>query len=126
MSKRPAIALSLMLSALLLAGMTACNRADSDRPQAAAPVKPPAPETTSRAEPPQSRQERRAAIRRQIETVLTPDQIKQLATKMPPGARIHQVLAELNLTADQKAKVQEIFKAAWAKRQKATPAAAPP
>ncbi len=134
MPKSPTIAIPLGLSALLLAGITACNRSDSapphtDTTQTAtpsppSPAAPPAATASADAAAPEGKA-RREAMRQQIETVLTPDQANQLKTKLQQGEKMRQALTELNLTSEQNTKVQEIFKAAHAKHLKPAPAASP-
>jgi Spy/CpxP family protein refolding chaperone len=51
----------------------------------------------------------RQAIQTQIETVLTPDQVTQLHSKEQQGQKMREALSSLNLTADQKTKIQQIF-----------------
>ena len=132
-TKPPAITIPLLLSALLLASIAACSHSDSvpphtDNAQTAVAPTPPAaakaPATAAdKAKSARTGKERREAIRQQLATVLTPDQAKQLETKMQQGKKMRQALTELNLTAEQNTKVQEIFKAAHTKNQK--PAASP-
>ncbi|MER3475525.1 MAG: hypothetical protein C4287_01665, partial [Leptolyngbya sp. ERB_1_2] len=64
------------------------------------------------------RSKRREAVRKQVEAVLTQDQVQQLETKLQQGEKMRQALSEINLTADQKTKVQDILKTAYANRQK--------
>jgi Spy/CpxP family protein refolding chaperone len=68
--------------------------------------------------PPSSaeRAQKRAAVLKQIETVLTPEQIQQLQTKLKQGEKMRVALRELNLKEDQKTKIREILKAAYPHR----------
>jgi Spy/CpxP family protein refolding chaperone len=56
-------------------------------------------------------------MKKQIEAVLTPDQMKQLESKLQQGDKMRDAMASLNLTAEQKTKIREIYKSARAQRQ---------
>jgi hypothetical protein len=58
------------------------------------------------------RSRRREALRKQILAVLTPDQAKQLNSKLHAGEKTSQALSELNLTKEQKTQLHAIAKAA--------------
>lgn len=104
------IATTFLLSTILLAGITACNRSNSsDVPQSDT--------SQSNASPSPEQNQKRQAVRKQIEAVLTPDQLQQLQAKLQQGTKMREALSSLNLTSDQKAKIQEIYKAARAQRQ---------
>lgn len=116
----------LALSALLLAGITACNRSDSTAAAPQSDSSQPAATSTqgssqdkqTKAAPTPEQLKQREAVRKQIETVLTPDQTKLLETKVQQGEPMRKALNELNLTDDQKAKIRDIRKAAYANRKK--------
>ncbi len=52
-----------------------------------------------------------------VRRVLTPAQKQDLETKLQQGQKMRQALSTLNLTSDQKTKIQEIVKAARSQRQ---------
>ncbi len=56
-------------------------------------------------------------MKKQIEAVLTPDQVKQLESKLQQGEKMRDAMRELNLSEDQKTKIREIYKSARANRQ---------
>lgn len=115
----------LAFSALLLAGITACNRSDSsaNAPQTDAASQP----TNAQGSQPNNSQagayqtaertRRREAMRKQVEAVLTPEQAKQLDSKLQQGEKMRQALSELNLTPEQQTKIREAMKAARANSQ---------
>jgi len=117
-------AIPLALSALVLVGITACKRSDSastapqtDSTQTNAPA---SSQDNSQAKAYQTteRSKKREAVRKQVEAVLTQDQVQQLETKLQQGEKMRQALSEINLTADQKTNVQDILKTAYTNRQK--------
>jgi len=103
-------AITFLLFTLLATGMTGCKGFTTVGPS-----------DTQNAE----RQEKREAVRKQIEAVLTPDQVKQLEAKLQQGEKMRQALSSLDLTADQKTKIQGILKAAYPQRQQPAPEASP-
>lgn len=119
----------VVLSALILVGVSACNRSN---PAATAPQSDSAPtQTTSTGARSQSGDQatsnqantgsqRREAVRKQIETYLTPDQATQFEAKLKQGEKTRQALSELNLTDTQKAQIQAAFKAGRTKHQETT------
>jgi len=138
--------IAVLLFTALAAGMSACSGSTpSDSAQSQnSPAVPAASSTAaqdstapkgdqSKSDQPQTdqakaaqkaeRQQKREAVRKQIEAVLTPDQAKQLATKLQQGEKMRQALSELNLTADQKTKIQAIRKAAYPQQPKPSPEA---
>jgi len=127
--KKYTIARAYLLFAILIGGVTACNHSNSsEAPQSAdttqaTPAANSSPSDNTQAKEYQTaeRTRKREAIRKQIEAVLTPDQVQQLQTKLQQGERMRSTVASLNLTADQKTKVQEIMKAAYAQKQKTSP-----
>ncbi len=150
--KKSAISFPLLLSTLLLGGLTACNHADSAATPATNATPPAATSTTTTApdqakspSPDQdnhadhadkadkadkvaptpeqiaARAQKRAELRKQVEAVLTPDQAKQLETKLQQGEKMRQILPELHLSPDQSTKIQEIVKASHGSREKSGP-----
>ncbi len=121
------VASALLLMTLFAGGVTACNRSTSaDTSQTdATQTKPAASTDPAQAgmTPKEARAKKREAVRKQIETVLTPDQVKQLEAKVQQGEKMRKAVSELDLTADQKTKVQEILKTAYNHSKPATPGA---
>jgi hypothetical protein len=125
-----------IISALLLGGvLTACNQASppnssptssattaSTTPQASSPSTG-APKDVSQAngETPE-REQRRESRRKEIEAVLTPDQVKQLQAKLKGGEKLRSAIASLDLTADQKTKIQIIFEKSYNQTPNPSPA----
>jgi Spy/CpxP family protein refolding chaperone len=141
--KRTTIAPAFVLvGALLVGGLSACTpsnaseatqpdttaanpvssdqaKADSVSSQAAQPVA--ATATPSSAQPKATdaeRAQKREELRKQVEAVLTPEQVQQLETKVKGGEKMRKALSELNLTAEQKTKIQDILKTAYPRGQK--------
>lgn len=122
MIKKQIILPTFLLATILIAGMTGCTSSKSpdvsqgedsgtkvSNTNASAPNSPGA-NTPERAE-------KREAVRKQVEAVLTPDQLKQLSAKLQQGERMRKAVLSLNLTAEQKTKIQDIFKTAYPHRQ---------
>lgn len=112
----------LMMGMLSLGGLSACtssppsqnSQSEGDPVNVANPSELNAPPTAERAQ-------KRAAVRKQIEAVLTPEQLQQLQSKLNQGERMRTALRELNLQADQQTKIQDIFKAAHPNQTKQAP-----
>ncbi|MEG4171435.1 MULTISPECIES: hypothetical protein [unclassified Microcoleus] len=141
--KRTAIAPAfLLVGALLVGGLSACTqsnaseatqpettatnpvssdqaKADSASTQTAQTV---AATATPSSAPPKAtdaeRAQKREELRKQVEAVLTPEQVQQLETKVKGGEKMRKALSELNLTAEQKTKIKGILKAAYPRGQK--------
>jgi len=133
---KPTEIATTIISALLLGGvLTACNQASppdntqtssapvvaitpqassvptttpSDTPQASSST---TPERDKDREP--EREQRREARRKQIEAVLTPDQVQMLRAKLKNGDKLRNAIASLNLTADQKNKIQIVMEKSY-------------
>jgi Spy/CpxP family protein refolding chaperone len=114
------IATTMLLGTLLVGGITACSQSNSSEPPQANTVSSGAPQADNAQSP--ERAQRREAMRKQIEAVLTPEQKQQLQAKLQQGARMREAMASLNLTPEQKTKIQDIMKAARAQRQGQPPA----
>lgn len=71
------------------------------------------------------RAQRREAMRKQIEAVLTPEQSQQLQAKLQQGVKRREAMASLNLTPEQKTKIQDIMKSARSHREGQPPANSP-
>ena len=133
---KPTAIATTIISALLLGGvLTACNQVSPpDNTQtssatvaATTPQASPAPTTTPSDTPQTSssttperdkardkeREQRRNARRKQIEAVLTPDQVQQLQAKLKQGEKLRSAISSLNLTADQKTKIQIIMEKSY-------------
>ena len=120
----------LLVGALLVGGLSACTQSnaseatqpdttaanpvssdqaktDSAATQTAQPVA--ATATPSSAQPNATdaeRAQKREELRKQVEAVLTPEQVQQLETKVKGGEKMRKALSELNLTAEQKTKIK--------------------
>lgn len=112
------IAATMLLGTLLLSGITACSQSNSSEPQADT-----APSGASQSPSTQAseRAQRREATRKQIEAVLTSEQSQQFQAKLQQGTRMREAMASLNLTSEQKTKIQEIMKSARAQRSEQSP-----
>ncbi|OUL24957.1 hypothetical protein BV375_23465 [Nostoc sp. 106C] len=121
MLKKQIIVPTLLLATILIGGVTGCTSSKSpDASQgdnSGTNVSENAPTTnTSKADTSQ-RGQHREAVRQQIEAILTPDQVKQLSAKLQQGEKMRNALSSLNLNADQKTKIQQIFKTAYSHHQ---------
>ncbi|MEG4810756.1 hypothetical protein QUA82_28770 [Microcoleus sp. F8-D3] len=131
----------LLVGVLLVGGLSACtqsNASETTQPdttatnpvssdqakvdaassQAAEPVA--ATATPSSAQPKATdaeRAQKREELRKQVEAVLTPEQVQQLETKVKGGEKMRKALSELNLTAEQKTKIRDILKTAYPRRK---------
>lgn len=133
----------LLVGVLLVGGLSACtpsNASEATQPEttAANPVSSGQPKADSAssqaaqavvaaATPASSAQpkatdaeraQKRDRVRKQVEAVLTPEQVKQLETKVKGGEKMRKALSELNLTAEQKTKIKDILKTAYPRGQK--------
>lgn len=108
------IATILLLVSLLGTGIASCNKSiatkQDDRVETSANTSSPSPE----------RSQRRLAMQTKIKAILTPAQIQQLDTKLKAGDKMREAMKTIDLTADQKAKMQEIYQAARAEREKSS------
>ncbi len=118
MIKKQIILPTVLLATILIAGITGCTSSkspdvsqggDSGTTKVSDTTNSPASNTPGRAE-------KREAVRKQVEAVLTPDQVKQLSAKLQQGEKMRQAVLSLNLTAEQKTKIQGIFKTAYPHR----------
>jgi Spy/CpxP family protein refolding chaperone len=112
----------LVLATILMTGIAGCNSVQT----AQSPDQPTTESTSTTsdgksAEGKQARspaaQKRREEIRKQIKAVLQPEQVKQLESKMQTGEKMRQALNSVNLTAEQKTKIEAIYQTARANRQ---------
>lgn len=124
MMKKSAIA-SILSVTLLSYGVTACNRSNSSDASSSDPAQTNVAANSSADGQtrlsPEARAKKRAALRQQVEAVLTPEQVTQLEAKLQQGGKMRRAVNSLNLTAEQKTKVQAILKAAYPQREKSSP-----
>lgn len=125
-------AITVIFLMLFATGMTACNGLNSSTSAQSGNAQTADTASTSGSDSAQTsanqkadRQQKREAVRKKIEAVLTPDQVKQLETKLQQGEKMRQALSEINLTADQKTKIREIRKMAYSHQQSPAPEATP-
>ncbi|MBN3927392.1 hypothetical protein [Nostoc sp. NMS4] len=119
MIKKQIILPTLLLVTILIGGMTGCSSSKSpDVSQGGdSGTKVSDTSTTSPASNSPERAQKREEIRKQIEAVLTPDQVKELSTKLQKGEKMRKAVLSLNLTSEQKTKIQDIFKTAYPHRK---------
>ncbi|MEH2226714.1 hypothetical protein [Nostoc sp.] len=120
MIKKQIILPTLLLATILIGGMTGCTSSKSPdvsqgndsgtKVSDTSTTNSPASNTSERAQ-------KREEIRKQVEAVLTPDQVKELSTKLQKGEKMRKAVLSLNLTAEQKTKIQDIFKTAYPHRK---------
>ncbi|MBN3885447.1 MULTISPECIES: hypothetical protein [unclassified Nostoc] len=120
MIKKQIILPTLLLATILIGGMTGCSSSKSPdvsqgndsgtKVSDTSVPNSPAANTPERAQ-------KREEVRKQVEAVLTPDQVKELSTKLQQGEKMRKAVLSLNLTAEQKTKIQDIFKTAYPHRK---------
>ncbi|MEH1940406.1 MAG: hypothetical protein V7L01_09350 [Nostoc sp.] len=120
MIKKQIILPTLLLATILIGGMTGCSSSKSPdvsqgddsgtKVSDTSTTNSPAANTPERAQ-------KREEVRKQVEAVLTPDQVKELSTKLQQGEKMRKAVLSLNLTAEQKTKIQDIFKTAYPHRK---------
>ncbi len=120
MIKKQIILPTLLFATILITGMTGCTSSKSPdvsqgndsgtKVSDTSTTNSPASNTSERAQ-------KREEIRKQVEAVLTPDQVKELSTKLQKGEKMRKAVFSLNLTAEQKTKIQDIFKTAYPHRK---------
>lgn len=122
--------ITLGLFALLTAGMAACNGANSSDPAANQGAEAINVSNSERASytPAQKAawKQKREAVRKQVEAVLTPAQTQQLETQLQQGEKMRRAVSSLDLKPDQKTKIDTIFKTAYAHRDQAANSATAP
>ncbi len=120
--KKQTIVVTFLVGALMM-GVSACGKSDSAQtPQAdstASSTNSAQSNTTSAPDQSQKtdRAQKREAVRKQVLAVLTQEQAQQFQTKVQSGEKMRQALNELNLTEDQKTKIQGILKTAYPHQQ---------
>ncbi|MEH2105121.1 hypothetical protein [Nostoc sp.] len=120
MIKKQIILPTLLLATILIGGITGCSSSKSPdvsqgddsgtKVSDTSTTNSPAANTPERAQ-------KREEVRKQVEAVLTPDQVKELSTKLQQGEKMRKAVLSLNLTAEQKTKIQDIFKTAYPHRK---------
>ncbi|MEH2163678.1 MAG: hypothetical protein V7K38_22210 [Nostoc sp.] len=122
MIKKQIILPTLLFATILIGGMTGCTSSKSpDVSQGdnggtkVSDTNTSAPNTPGANTP--ERAKKREAVRQQVEAVLTPDQVKELSAKLQQGEKMRKAVFSLNLTAEQKTKIQDIFKTAYPRRK---------
>ncbi len=107
----------LCLSIFLLAGITGCK--SSDNQTKATENSSSSSEVNSggnnQARSPEI-MKRREETRNQVKAVLNPEQVKELDSKMQAGEKMRQALTSINLSTDQKTKIEGIYQAMRANR----------
>ncbi|MEH2326889.1 MAG: hypothetical protein V7K32_25655 [Nostoc sp.] len=119
MIKKQIILPTLLFASILIGGMTGCSSSKSpDVSQGNdSGTKVADTSTTNSASNTPERAQKREEVRKQVEAVLTPDQVKELSTKLQQGEKMRKAVFSLNLTAEQKTKIQDIFKTAYPHRK---------
>ncbi|MEH2234574.1 MAG: hypothetical protein V7K71_33960 [Nostoc sp.] len=120
MIKKQIILPTLLLATILIAGMTGCTSSKSPDVSQGNDSGTKVSDTSTTNSPAANTPERahkREEIRKQVEAVLTPDQVKELSTKLQQGEKMRKAVFSLNLTAEQKTKIQDIFKTAYPHRK---------
>ncbi len=118
MIKKQIIAPTLLFATILLGGLVGCSDS-SKSPEAVNPdasgTKVSQSTTTPSSSKPDSaeRAQKREEMLKKIEPILKPDQVKQLKEKLQKGEKLRKALYSLDLSPDQKTKIQDIFKAAY-------------
>jgi Spy/CpxP family protein refolding chaperone len=109
----------LLLSIILLAGISGCNLNSSNQPKTTENSSNTSEVNGSENSQLRSveRSQRREQIRQQVKAILNPEQVKELDAKMQSGEKMRQALTELSLTAEQKTKIDEIYTTARANRK---------
>jgi Spy/CpxP family protein refolding chaperone len=120
--KKQQIIAPLVLAIILMIGIAGCKSSPTAQSPDRSTTE--SSSTTSEeksAEQKQARspaaQKRREQIRKQIKAVLQPAQVQQLESKMQTGEKMRQALNSVNLTAEQKTKIEAIYQTAHANRQ---------
>lgn len=120
MIKKQIILPTLLLATILIGGMTGCSSSKSpdvsQGDNSGTKVSDTSTPNSPAANTPE-RAQKREEVRKQVEAVLTPDQVKELSTKLQQGEKMRKAVLSLNLTAEQKTKIQDIFKTAYPHRK---------
>ncbi|AVH69783.1 hypothetical protein [Nostoc sp. 'Lobaria pulmonaria (5183) cyanobiont'] len=120
MIKKQIILPTLLLATILIGGLTSCSSSKSPDVSQGNDSGTKVSDTSTTNSPGSNTSERaqkRQEIRKQVEAVLTPDQVKELSTKLQQGEKMRKAVFSLNLTAEQKTKIQDIFKTAYPHRK---------
>ncbi|MEH2063870.1 MAG: hypothetical protein V7K50_16670 [Nostoc sp.] len=120
MIKKQLILPTLLFATIFIGGMTGCSNSKSPDVSQGGDSGTKVSDTSTTNSPSSNTPERaqkREAVRKQIEAVLTPDQVKELSAKLQQGEKMRKAVLSLNLTPEQKTKIQEIFKTAYSHRK---------
>ncbi len=120
MIKKQIILPTLLFATILIGGMTGCSSSKSPDVSQGNDSGTKVSDTSTTNSPATNTPERtqkREEIRKQVEAVLTPDQVKELSAKLQKGEKMRKAVFSLNLTAEQKTKIQDIFKTAYPHRK---------
>ncbi|BCL37673.1 hypothetical protein [Nostoc sp. MS1] len=123
MMKKHLTIVTILLSTILLGGITSCSSpkssdASTTETSGTDASQTSVPEANSSQTDRVASTQRREEVRKQIEAVLTPDQVKQLQEKLQQGERMRKALYSLNLSDEQKTKIQSILKSNYTQRQR--------
>ena len=108
------IATTLLLVSLLGTGIASCNKSAETKKDNQVET------STNTSSPSPERAQRRLAMQTKIKAILTPAQVQQLDAKLKAGDKMREAMKTIDLTADQKAKIQEVYQAARAEREKSS------
>jgi Spy/CpxP family protein refolding chaperone len=125
--KKNAIAPAIVSAILLLGGITACSQTNppeaspqattapaSSNPSASPSVNPTASTSSDQSNyNAKDRKKAREERQKQIDAILTPDQAKQLQEKLKQGEKLRKAISGLDLTTEQKTKIQAIFEKSY-------------
>ncbi|WP_392532367.1 hypothetical protein [Nostoc sp. C117] len=120
MIKKQIILPTLLLATIFIGGITGCTSSKSPDVSQGNDSGTKVSDTSTPNSPASNTSERaqkREELRKQIEAVLTPDQVKELSTKLQQGEKMRKAVLSLNLTTEQKTKIQDIFKTAYPHRK---------
>ncbi|MEH2204288.1 MAG: hypothetical protein V7K53_09425 [Nostoc sp.] len=120
MIKKQIILPTLLFATILIGGITGCTSSkspDVSQENDSGTKVADTSTTNSPASNTPERAQKREEIRKQVEAVLTPDQVKELSTKLQKGEKMRKAVLSLNLTAEQKTKIQDIFKTVYPHRK---------
>ena len=126
MKKQPFAVICLLIGGLSLGGLSACTPSQSSEVS-----QPNSEQTVAANSSPNSsseggtnrpsaaeRAQKRQAVLKKIEGVLTPAQNQELQTKLQQGEKMRVALRELNLQDSQKTQITDILKAAYPHRKR--------
>jgi Spy/CpxP family protein refolding chaperone len=125
MKKQPFAVICLLIGGLSIGGLSACTPSQSSESQVNADQTTAANSNSSSSSEggtnrpsAAERAQKRQAVLKKIEGVLTPAQNQELQTKLQQGERMRAALRELNLQESQKTQITDILKAAYPHRKR--------